>query len=141
VVPDRAPRASVREAAREHPLTPGAAIVVCSFYTGDEYYAAQGERLRRELDRLGLDHVVEEVRKDPGADWADTCRKKVPFLHGICERFPDRRVFWMDVDCRLLALPGFVRGSQADVVGFQRGFSSPLSIGYSQRARFWEPCF
>jgi hypothetical protein len=126
---------------RSGSAVPSPEVVVCSFYTGDEYYAAQGERLRRDLERLGLDHVVEEVRKDPGADWADTCRKKVPFLQRVCEQYPDRRVFWMDVDCRLLSLPRFVRDSQADILGFQRGFGSPLTIGYRRRSRFWEPCF
>src|SRR5699024_2823345 len=27
-----------------------------------------------------------------------------------------------------------------DLIGFQRGFSSPLTLGYGQRTRFWEPC-
>jgi hypothetical protein len=69
------------------------------------------------------------------------CRQKVPFLQSVCERFPDKKVFWIDVDCRLLSLPDYVRNSSADIIGFQRGFGSSLTIGYQNRTRFWEPCF
>lgn len=116
-------------------------IVVCSFYTDDEYYRSEAEALRADLDKLGVDYVLEEIKKEPGQDWADLCRKKVPFLNSVCERFPDSRVFWIDVDCRLLSLPDFVRESSADIIGFQRGFGSALTIGYGNRTRFWEPCF
>ena len=116
-------------------------IVVCSFYTDDEYYRSEAEALRADLEKLGVDYVLEEIVKEPGQDWADLCRKKVPFLDSVCERFPDSRVFWIDVDCRLLSLPDFVRESSADIIGFQRGFGSALTIGYGNRTRFWEPCF
>ncbi|MFM6981727.1 MAG: polysaccharide pyruvyl transferase family protein [Microbacteriaceae bacterium] len=116
-------------------------IVVCSFYTDDEYYRSEAEALRADLEKLGVDYVLEEIVKEPGQDWADLCRKKVPFLNSVCERFPDSRVFWIDVDCRLLSLPDFVRESSADIIGFQRGFGSALTIGYGNRTRFWEPCF
>lgn len=116
-------------------------IVICSFYTDDDYYRAEADALRAQLDDLGVEYVLEEVHKEQGQDWADICRRKVPFLHSVCEKHPDKRVFWIDVDCRLLALPDFVADSSADIVGFQRGFSSPLQIGYGQRTRFWEPCF
>ena len=116
-------------------------IVVCSFYTDDEYYRNEAKALKADLDKLGVDYVLEEIAKKPGQDWADMCRQKVPFLQSVCERFPDKKVFWIDVDCRLLSLPDFVRESSADIIGFQRGFGSSLTIGYQNRTRFWEPCF
>jgi hypothetical protein len=116
-------------------------IVVCSFYTDDEYYRNEAKALKADLDKLGVDYVLEEIPKKPGQDWADMCRQKVPFLQSVCERFPDKKVFWIDVDCRLLSLPDFVRNSSADIIGFQRGFGSSLTIGYQNRTRFWEPCF
>lgn len=116
-------------------------IVVCSFYTDDEYYRNEAKALKADLDKLGVDYVLEEIAKKPGQDWADMCRQKVPFLQSVCERFPDKKVFWIDVDCRLLSLPDFVRNSSADIIGFQRGFGSSLTIGYQNRTRFWEPCF
>ena len=116
-------------------------IVVCSFHTDDEYYRAEGAALRADLERLGVEYVLEEIHKEPGLDWADMCRRKVPFFNSVCERFPDKRVFWIDVDCRLLSVPDFVSQSSADIVGFQRGFGSALKIGYANRTRFWEPCF
>ena len=116
-------------------------IVVCSFYTDDEYYRNEAKGLKADLEKLGVDYVLEEIQKKPGQDWADMCRQKVPFLQSVCERFPDKKVFWIDVDCRLLSLPDFVRQSSADIIGFQRGFGSSLTIGYQNRTRFWEPCF
>ncbi len=116
-------------------------FIVCSFHTDDEYYRRHGEELKKNLSDLGVTYVVEEIVKQPGQDWADLCRQKVPFLKRICDENPDSKVFWIDVDCRLLSLPDFVRNSTADIVGFQRGFSNPRTIGYHKRGRFWEPCF
>lgn len=116
-------------------------IVICSFYTADDYYRAHGERLAKNLDELGVQYVLREIEKQEGEDWADICRKKVGFLADVCAEHPDKKVFWMDVDCILLSLPEHVFGSTADIVGFQRGYSSPLAIGYDRRARFWEPSF
>jgi hypothetical protein len=116
-------------------------VVVCSFYTADDYYRAHGERLAKNLDQLGVEYVLREIEKKEGEDWADICRKKVPFLAEVCAANPDKKVFWMDVDCMILELPDYVFNSSADIVGFQRGYSSPLTIGYDRRARFWEPSF
>lgn len=116
-------------------------VVVCSFFTDDEYYRGHAEVLRKGLDRLGLAYQLEEVHKRPGEDWADICRKKVAFLAGVCAENPDKRVFWIDVDCQLLSLPTYIANFTADITGFQRGFGSPMRIGYLNRTRFWEPCF
>lgn len=116
-------------------------VVVCSFYTADDYYRAHGERLAKNLDELGVQYVLREIEKKDGEDWADICRKKVGFLAEVCALHPEKKVFWMDVDCILLELPEYIFNSTADIVGFQRGYSSPLSIGYDRRARFWEPSF
>lgn len=116
-------------------------IVVCSFYTADPYYRGHADTLKANLQRLGITHELEEIEKRPGEEWPDICRKKVPFLAGVCARHPDKKVFWIDVDCQLLDLPEYVATFSADLIGFQRGFSSPLTIGYGQRTRFWEPCF
>jgi hypothetical protein len=120
---------------------PDTKAVVCSFYTPDDYYRTHADRLRRTLERLGVEHLVTEVVKQPGQDWADICRKKIGILADACERYPEARVFWIDVDCSLLSLPEYLTRSTADLAGFQRGFAPPLRIGYGQRTRFWEPCF
>lgn len=116
-------------------------VVVCSFYTADDYYRAHGERLAKNLDALGVEYVLREIEKNEGEDWADICRKKVPFLAEVCAANPDKKVFWMDVDCMILELPDYIFNTSADIVGFQRGYSSPLTIGYERRSRFWEPSF
>lgn len=116
-------------------------LIVCSFHTDDAYYTAAGDRLRASLDRIGVAHEVRSVSKPEGADWIDICRQKIPFLHEICWKYPDKKVFWIDGDCELEYLPDFVCNTSADIIGFQRGFSNPMTIGYHKRSRFWEPCF
>jgi hypothetical protein len=122
-------------------LSSNSNVVICSFYTADDYYRAHGERLAKNLDELGVEYVLREIEKQEGEDWADICRKKVGFLADVCREHPDKKVFWMDVDCILLEIPDYIFNSTADIIGFQRGYSSPLSIGYDRRARFWEPSF
>jgi len=116
-------------------------VIVCSFYTEDEYYSAHAKKLIENLDKIGVLHQITVMEKKPGEDWADICRKKVGFLAKVCSEHPDKKVFWIDVDCELLEIPEFIVRSTADIIGFQRSFGSPLSIGYQNRTRFWEPCF
>jgi len=115
--------------------------IVCSFYTDDEYYRSHGTRLRENLEELGMSYDLREIAKQPGEDWATICRKKVGFIDEVCDANPGKKVFWIDVDCELFSVPDFILNSTADIIGFQRGFSNPLKIGYERRGRFWEPCF
>ncbi|MFM1950694.1 MAG: hypothetical protein RL418_381, partial [Actinomycetota bacterium] len=115
--------------------------VVCSFYTPDDYYGNHAKELRAKLDELGLHHELLEIQKREGEDWADVTRRKIGFIRDICHKYPDRMVFWIDVDCRITHLPDYIANSTADLIGFQRSFGSPLQIGYHNRTRFWEPSF
>ena len=115
--------------------------IVCSFYTADDYYRSHGVRLKANLESLGIPYELREIAKQPGDDWADICRKKVGFIAEVCAANPDKKVFWIDVDCEIYSLPDFILNSTADIIGFQRGFSTPAKIGYENRGRFWEPCF
>jgi hypothetical protein len=116
-------------------------VVICSFHTPDEYYADHARELKEQLESLGLPYELLEVEKREGEDWADVTRRKIGFIHDVCQKYPDSMVFWIDVDCRLTHMPDYVRDSTADLIGFQRSFRSPLHIGYANRARFWEPSF
>ena len=116
-------------------------VIVCSFFTSDDYYKAHGARLRSNLEDLGIEVDLREITKREGEDWAAICRKKVGFIAEVCEANPDKKVFWIDVDCELYSIPDFILNSTADLIGFQRGFSNPVKIGYENRGRFWEPCF
>ena len=115
--------------------------IVCSFFTADDYYRSHGARLKANLESLGIPYELREIAKKPGDDWADICRKKVAFIAEVCAANPDKKVFWTDVDCEIFSIPDFILNSTADIIGFQRGFSSPVKIGYENRGRFWEPCF
>lgn len=116
-------------------------IVVCSFYTPDTYYANHARELKAQLEELGLGHELLEVQKNDGEDWADVTRKKIGFIKDVCDRNPDKMVFWIDVDCRITHLPDYIANSSADLIGFQRSFGAPIQIGYHNRTRFWEPSF
>jgi hypothetical protein len=116
-------------------------IIVCSFHTDDDYYTAHAHALRAGLESLGVRHDIHELTKGPDDDWADMTRRKVTILDTACREHPDAKVFWIDVDCSLVTLPDYLAGFSADLIGFQRGFSDPLGIGYGRRTRFWEPCF
>lgn len=116
-------------------------LLICSFHTTDDYYSQAAARLRQSLDRLSIRHRIAPVEKAPDEEWPEVCRRKVPFLHSVCLANPRSKVFWIDVDCDIDYLPGFIAGFSADIIGFQRGFGHPLRIGYASSARFWEPCF
>ncbi len=116
-------------------------VIVCSFYTPDDYYANHAKELREQLASLGIQTELLEVQKKPGEDWADTTRRKIGFTRDVCNKYPDKMVFWIDVDCRITHLPDYISNSTADLIGFQRSFSNPLQIGYHNLYRFWEPSF
>ena len=116
-------------------------VVICSFFTDDDYYRDHANNLRKNLESLGLAYELREIHKQEGEEWPDICRKKIGFIADVCEQYPDKKVFWIDVDCNLLSIPDYVVNSTADLIGFTRGFSSVMKIGYGVRARFWEPCF
>jgi len=116
-------------------------VIVCSFYTPDDYYANHAKELREQLASLGIQTELLEVQKKPGEDWADTTRRKIGFIRDVCNKYPDKMVFWIDVDCRITHLPDYISNSTADLIGFQRSFGNPLQIGYHNRTRFWEPSF
>jgi len=97
--------------------------------------------LRAQLDDLGLEHNLLQLTKAPGEDWADTTRRKIGFIQEVCDQNPNKKVFWVDIDCRINYLPDYIANSTADLIGFQRSFGSPLQIGYGNRTRFWEPSF
>ena len=116
-------------------------VIICSFYTPDEYYGNHAKELKQQLEKLGIAHELLEIQKSAGDDWADVTRKKIGFIREVCHKHPDKMVFWIDVDCRISHLPDYISNSTADLIGFQRSFGSPISIGYAQRTRFWEPSF
>lgn len=116
-------------------------VVVCSFFTDDDYYRSHADNLRKNLENLSLAYELREIHKQDGEEWPDICRKKIGFIAEVCEQYPDKKVFWIDVDCNLLSIPEYVLGTTADLIGFTRGFGTALNIGYGRRARFWEPCF
>ncbi|MCF8529008.1 MAG: polysaccharide pyruvyl transferase family protein [Aquiluna sp.] len=116
-------------------------VVICSFYTPDEYYGGHARELKAQLDSIGVGYELLEIQKREGEDWADVTRRKIGFIREICQKHPDKMVFWIDVDCRITQLPAYISNTTADIIGFQRSFGSPLQIGYHNRTRFWEPSF
>lgn len=116
-------------------------VVFYSFYTLDDYYSKKAEMLRKNLEELDVDFYLEPIELPDGVRWPDVCRKKVGMLYEFCKKNPNRKVFWIDVDCVLDYIPDSIATFSADLIGFQRGFGNPMNIGYKNKARFWEPCF
>ena len=116
-------------------------ILVYSFHTKDDYYTGKAEELKSALDRLGLPYRIDPVDIPEGKEWPDICRQKIGMIKDVCDANPDKKIFWIDVDCYLTNLPDYVKDFSADIIGYQRGFSTPDLIGYAGRSRFWEPCF
>lgn len=115
--------------------------IICSFFTGDQYYKNHALRLQANLEELGIAYELRQISKRKDEDWADICRKKVGIIAEVCAANPNKKIFWIDVDCEIFSIPSFILNSTADIIGFQRGFSAPANIGYANRGRFWEPCF
>ena len=44
-------------------------IIVCSFFTDDDYYRTHGKELKENLLDLEIDHELTEVSIDPKLDW------------------------------------------------------------------------
>lgn len=116
-------------------------IVIFSFYTKDPFYSQKAKELAETLDTLGFDYYLKPVDIPDGKEWPDICREKIGYIKEFYDANPEKKVFWIDVDCQLSYLPEFVKNFSADIIGFQRGFQVPLKIGYHYKQRFWEPCF
>ncbi|MBW3138189.1 polysaccharide pyruvyl transferase family protein [Ferrimonas balearica] len=116
-------------------------VLIYSFYTNDDYYRGKAEELKENLERLCIQHQIDMMEIPEGLDWSDICRKKIEMIANACRQHPDRKVFWIDVDCNIKELPSYIGNFSSDIIGFARGFSSPLRLGYHLRTRFWEPCF
>ena len=116
-------------------------LVICSFYTSEDYYVKSAEKMRARLNEIGVTYCIKRIEKPINLDWADICRKKIPFMNEICSDYPHAKVLWIDIDSEILYLPKFIRYSTADLIGFQRGDDLPINIGYSNYERFWQPGF
>lgn len=116
-------------------------VLICSFFTDDDYYRTKKDSLVQCLESLKLNYYIEEMPIPDGMQWSDICRKKINFISRVCDENPNKKILWIDVDCTLDYFPDFILNFSADIIGFARGFSSPVDIGYHKRSRFWEPCF
>ncbi|WP_152613813.1 polysaccharide pyruvyl transferase family protein [Vibrio renipiscarius] len=116
-------------------------VLIYSFYTDDQYYSRKKDELVANLDRLNIEYKVDLLKIPEGLEWSDVCRKKIEMFHQACVENPDKKVFWIDVDCQINYLPEYIANFSSDIIGFARGFSSPMRTGYHLRSRFWEPCF
>jgi hypothetical protein len=94
--------------------------LLISFAYGDDYYHRAADTLRADCARHGVDCHIVRVDLPAGTQWIEACRYKVRFMAECAAQF-DRPLWWIDVDCRLLApLPSL--GRAIDVGFFLRGF-------------------
>ncbi len=116
-------------------------VLIYSFYTDDKYYSKKKDELIANLKRLNIEYKIDLLTIPEGLEWSDVCRKKIEMFNQACVENPDKKVFWIDVDCQINYLPEYIANFSSDIIGFARGFSSPMKTGYHLRSRFWEPCF
>ncbi|MFC7402697.1 polysaccharide pyruvyl transferase family protein [Citricoccus sp. GCM10030269] len=109
-----------------------------SFYAGGQYYYDAAAALRRDCERLGMPHHIEELSEDL-RDWGAITRLKIAFYRRMHERFG--AILWVDVDTRLVRLPERLRGCTFDLVGFAGRYRYIRDYDPFQVARFWIPSF
>jgi hypothetical protein len=94
--------------------------MLISFAFGDEYYHRAAETLRADCAAMGVTCHIVDADLPPQTSWIDACRHKVRFIDA-CRREFGGPLWWVDVDCRLLApLPDL--GTATDLGFFLRGF-------------------
>jgi hypothetical protein len=112
------------------------APVVVSFYCGDTYYHAAAARLRDDCARLGFDHDIVEVPREPSETWADICRRKAGFYLQM-HRKHRQPIWWLDVDSRLARRPAALESPSCDMAGFLRGLRYLRGFEPSALPRFF----
>ena len=68
---------------------------IIAFHTPDDLYRGEAERLRRSLDKLGLDYVIREV--EPSTDWSRTTMLKPLWMREARETHTGP-LLYVDVD-------------------------------------------
>ena len=90
---------------------------IIAFHTPDDLYRGEAERLRRSLDKLGLDYVIQEV--EPSTDWSRTTMLKPLWMREARETHTGP-LLYIDVDAYVHENPwpylSNVEGDMAAVV-------------------------
>ena len=66
-------------------------VVICSFFTDDDYYRDHANNLRKNLESLGLAYELREIHKAEGDEWPDICRKKMVSSPKFASSIPIRK--------------------------------------------------
>lgn len=77
-------------------------MLLVSFYTNDIYYEYHAGRLKKQCDKLGIDHDIRPY--NPPGDWFAVTRAKPAFIKAILEE-TQKDILWLDVDCEILGIP------------------------------------
>jgi len=86
--------------------------VVCGWYTPD--YKRYADALRANLNQIGELHDFVEVAKDSGIWEVNTLRKPAQILAAM-ERWPERTIIFLDVDCHVSGELGDLASIGGDV--------------------------
>lgn len=135
MIPDPA---SSTEATEKSAVDATGLPTLVSFYAGDKYYYDAADALRRDCERLGIPHHIEEISAE-GLDWGQICRIKIDFYRRMHKRYG--AIFWVDVDTRLMHLPEVLRNCAFDMAGFGGRYRYIRDYDPHTIARFWVPSF
>lgn len=90
----------------------GAPIFAC-FYTIDNGYKVEADRLIESLENYRLPYYVEGILTG-GMDWDAITKRKPIFILKVLDLFPNRDVVWIDADAIILAMPTELFNLNAD---------------------------
>lgn len=125
-------------AAIDRASLPVPAPILVSFYCGDTYYYDAAELLRADCSAAGIDCDISELTIPQDFNWAQICKLKVAFFEDMLKKHR-RPIFWVDVDCRVKAMPEELRSCSFDFAGYARAFRYIRDFDPLSSARFWTP--
>lgn len=87
----------INDVAKDYP-------VFISYYTIDNGYKEEAERLIRSLEKFKLPYYCEGILSG-GKDWDEITKRKPILILKVLNMLPDRDVVWIDADAVILKLP------------------------------------
>jgi hypothetical protein len=91
-------------------------------------------------EELGIPSAITEITIDQSSDWAEICRKKIPFFYEAWKQHPNG-ILWVDVDTNLLRTPDFVGGAHIDFGAMLRGHKYFRGFDPLKMTRLFAPTY
>ena len=87
--------------------------VFISFYTVDNGYRDEADRLIRSLEKFNLPYYCEGIMSG-GREWDAIVKRKPELVLKVLDMLPGRDVVWIDSDAAILQLPNDLFNLEVD---------------------------